>query len=823
MTDVRAAVTLSRARRRWMGSVFATVPSTSPHRTGLDALRVVVAAAGVLVLLRSAPTLSPLDTLVLEGVGFLPGWLLATLEVAYWALLVGPVAAVVVVALVGRRWRLLTTVGAALLASAVAGVLVHAAYDAPPVDVITGAGLPWSGGDPSAPVATLAVAGAVVLAAGPFLVRPSRRLALAALWGAAVCSLGGPVSLPSAVLATLAMVWGAVSLVHLVVGAPEGGPSTSDVQAALAEMGLTVDDVRRLPAPAVGQCAFLAASASASGSGPASASGSGPAGALAVTVLSRDATRDQFLRTLAHRAWYKEAGPSPALTRLAAVEHRALLLVLADRAGVPVPQLLAAGTAGPRDDAVLVTSGPAGVPLDGLDPAAVDDRLLDDMWSVAGRLHAAGLAHGDLQAANLVVTEEGSAALRGFSRAGTAPVGDVVVPDDVALLVTTAAVVGVDRAVAAARRALGDDGLATIVPALQPAALPPAVRRAVPDRKALLTSLRERIAAQLGVEPPQLEELRRVSPGTLFMAIGGLVGVYLLAGQLSSVGGLRSVLRGAEPWWVAVAAALSQLPQLAQAVAMLGSVVERIPLGSATAVQFANQFMGLVGGTVATTALIVRYFQRLGLGVAVAVSSGVINTVAVMITQTILVAAGILLTRGDWRLPGTTASETGTSSGGSNLLLVAVAVLAVLAVVLVLPRLRRAVVDRLRPHVAAATQNLREVSRQPSKALQLFGGNTASQLLFAMTLGASLLAFGGSLPLMQLLVINSFASLLGGIMPVPGGLGVVEAGLIAGLTAAGVPQAEATAATFLHRTLTAYLPPIWGWASLRWLQRKEYV
>jgi uncharacterized membrane protein YbhN (UPF0104 family) len=54
-------------------------------------------------------------------------------------------------------------------------------------------------------------------------------------------------------------------------------------------------------------------------------------------------------------------------------------------------------------------------------------------------------------------------------------------------------------------------------------------------------------------------------------------------------------------------------------------------------------------------------------------------------------------------------------------------------------------------------------------------------------------------------------------------MGVVEAGLIAGFTAAGVPQTEAVAATFTARTFTTYLPPIWGWFALRWLRRRNLV
>jgi uncharacterized protein (TIRG00374 family) len=105
----------------------------------------------------------------------------------------------------------------------------------------------------------------------------------------------------------------------------------------------------------------------------------------------------------------------------------------------------------------------------------------------------------------------------------------------------------------------------------------------------------------------------------------------------------------------------------------------------------------------------------------------------------------------------------------------------------------------------------------------LFGGNLASQLLFALAIDATLHAFGQSLPLMQIVVINSFASFIGGAAPVPGGMGVIEAGLIAGFTAAGVPDSEAVAATFTYRMFTAYLPPIWGWFALVWLRHHDYV
>jgi len=67
------------------------------------------------------------------------------------------------------------------------------------------------------------------------------------------------------------------------------------------------------------------------------------------------------------------------------------------------------------------------------------------------------------------------------------------------------------------------------------------------------------------------------------------------------------------------------------------------------------------------------------------------------------------------------------------------------------------------------------------------------------------------------------ASVVGGMAPVPGGMGVIEAGLIGGLTAAGIPQEVAVAATFTHRLFTAYLPPIWGLCSYRWMTSRRYL
>jgi len=48
-------------------------------------------------------------------------------------------------------------------------------------------------------------------------------------------------------------------------------------------------------------------------------------------------------------------------------------------------------------------------------------------------------------------------------------------------------------------------------------------------------------------------------------------------------------------------------------------------------------------------------------------------------------------------------------------------------------------------------------------------------------------------------------------------------GVAAGLTSAGIPQDQAIAAVFIQRMFTTYLPPVWGWVTLAWMRRREYV
>ena len=127
------------------------------------------------------------------------------------------------------------------------------------------------------------------------------------------------------------------------------------------------------------------------------------------------------------------------------------------------------------------------------------------------------------------------------------------------------------------------------------------------------------------------------------------------------------------------------------------------------------------------------------------------------------------------------------------------------------------------PEVRDALRGLWAVAKIRRKRVEVFGGSLAAELLYAIALGATCLAYGIHLNIAQLVFVNTSASVLSSIVPVPGGIGAAEAALSAGLIAMGVDEPTALAIAVTQRLCTFYLPPIWGYPALRWLRRKGYV
>jgi len=175
---------------------------------------------------------------------------------------------------------------------------------------------------------------------------------------------------------------------------------------------------------------------------------------------------------------------------------------------------------------------------------------------------------------------------------------------------------------------------------------------------------------------------------------------------------------------------------------------------------------------------------------------------------------------GDFHAP----TDTGGDQGIVWIVIAVVLGVAVAAAVVALvPRVRRLATEKARPHLVNIWREVKAIAVEPRKIFYVLGGSLCSQVLIALCLGASLHAVGEHVSFTTLIVVLTLAAMIGGAVPVPGGAGVIEVGLIAGLTSAGVPQDQAVAAVLIERFCTAYLPPIWGWATLVWMRHSDYV
>jgi uncharacterized membrane protein YbhN (UPF0104 family) len=801
-TGVRGVTDGADLLRSWRSVVFAPAGDGQRRRRGTDGLRLACAVAALvccLLVIRYDSRIDRAVTLVVHPPPWSITWLVT---LVYDVGSLGVTAVLVVLALIARRWAMARDIAAsAAVTVAVSGILI----------VLLGsrggrpAGVVIAGYSLTFPELRIALFMAVATAALPYLARGLQRITEIFIVVTALASAVGGHGLPLNVAGSLAIGWGAATVVRLVFGSPLGLPSADDVRLLLRELGIDAHDVRPLTRQVWGVAKY-------------EATGNGR---LAIEVYGRDAADAKLLTKAGRFLLYRDSGPDFTVTRLQQVEHEAYLTLRAGRAGATVPELVEAGIAGPSRDALVVCRLPAGTALADADAEDISDASLDDLYRQLLVLRRARIAHGAINGDTLLASAD-TMVLTEFRNASSSASPDRLDRDLASALAATALAVGIPRAVDAAARDLPPEVLGGALGQLHKAALDPALKRQVRKRKALLPDLRERAAQAASIEVPKLVEPRRVSWPTLIMVVGTLIGGWALIGVLLDVSKSFDTVVGAEWLWVLAAFALAQLAYVASAVESLGSVAGPLPFLRVVAVEIANTFSALAGGTAAVFATRVRFFQQQGYDSSVALSSGAIMTSVSWIAVVVLFVVSLPFAWGSIHL------DVGSHlSGDSKLvwfILAAVLIVALAAgLVLAVPRLRAMAAAKALPKMRSILSNFKTIASSPGKLLQLGGGAVARELLIAMALSVSLRAFGDHLRLPVLIVVIRLAAMIGGASPSPGGMGVVEAGLILGLTAAGVGEADATAAVFIQRLFTSYLPPMWGWFTLVWLRKREYL
>ena len=221
---------------------------------------------------------------------------------------------------------------------------------------------------------------------------------------------------------------------------------------------------------------------------------------LKVRVLGRDAQDTQRLARRWRLLAYRDPPRSAPIGRLEQVEHEAVATLMAAQAGVRVPKVVTVGLS-PQHDALVVTDQPNIEPLELARPDQVSDAMLEDLVGAGRAASSAGIAHGRLNASNVLVVEEGTMLVD--LSAATLGAPQVSLDLDMAeLLVACSVLVGPERALQKAVDAGWGDEVARVLPYLQRAALTPHLRDLARSHEVGLKDLRVAAAAATGREVP---------------------------------------------------------------------------------------------------------------------------------------------------------------------------------------------------------------------------------------------------------------------------------------------------------------------------------
>ncbi|WP_291377719.1 lysylphosphatidylglycerol synthase transmembrane domain-containing protein [Demequina sp.] len=496
-------------------------------------------------------------------------------------------------------------------------------------------------------------------------------------------------------------------------------------------------------------------------------------------------------------------------------EATALVSHAARGAGVHTARVL--GMSQARDTMIVVYQRPLFArPLSELDPDDVTDETVDAIWEQVLKAHHVGISHRSLSADTVMVGRDELVNLPTvwltsweLGEVATSELAKRI--DRSQLVALLAPIVGAERAVAAAFRALGDEGVEQFAPMLQAIALPRSTRLALKSSPADLGGLRKEIVERLPDADVEPEKIARFGLRTVLTIAAGIFAAYLVFASFNTEQVLE-VLRDSNPWWLLVALGWSMTTFFGAAVALMAFSPIKLPWNRALLAQVAAAYLALAAPAgVGPAALNMRLLTRRKVSAPLAVATvALVQVSAVVVTVVGLVTLSLI-----------TGSEgTLAALPSSSVLIGVVGTAVVIALAMVVPRVRSWALGRLRPMMRQTWPRLAQVLGQPWRLALGIGGNLLLTVAYVGAFDATLRAFGQGLPLIDVTVLFLLGNAAGAIVPTPGGLGVVEGALTAGLISAGLPKEIAASVVVLFRLLSYWARIPLGFFAMRFLQRK---
>jgi undecaprenyl-diphosphatase len=250
---------------------------------------------------------------------------------------------------------------------------------------------------------------------------------------------------------------------------------------------------------------------------------------------------------------------------------------------------------------------------------------------------------------------------------------------------------------------------------------------------------------------------------------------------------------------------------------LAGGVPERLPFGPNLAAQMASSFVNRVTpANVGGMALNVRFLQKAGVPSAQAVTGIGLNVAAGGVAH-----LGLLVLFVAWA--GQSDTNAFKIPSSSKLLVIIAVVLAVVGLIAATRWGRRMIRTHVVSFFRQSWHSLVVLAHSPTKIAALVGGSIGVSLAYICALAAAIAAFDGGVSFAQVGAVYLGSSVVAAAAPTPGGLGAMEAALVAGLTGVGMEPSIAVAAVLSYRLLTYWLPVLPGWLAFHYLERRDFI
>ena len=645
----------------------------------------------------------------------------------------------------------------------------------------------------------IAMLAAVLTVSGPWLPTHWRRWWWTLLLAFVPIHLVVSAVVPARSVLGLAVGWFVGALTIWVVGTPALEVPLDGAVRAMARRGFVVTELTVVRPAGPGALVLSAAS-------------DDPDSVATVELYGPNQRSGGALRQLWLRLKLRSSETAPLQASMRrAVEHRALMAVAAGDVGVANTSPIAVSALA-RGWTLYAHSPVRGTVIDECSGEALDAAA----WESLGVLHEHQISHGDLRSKKITV-ENGKALFGGF---GSAEFGasDFQLQADIAqLLLITTGLYGAEAAVGAAIAVFGKDAILTASRRLTKSALPSRLRKSVPDAGAVMSAARDEVKRQTGADQIQAETITRFTRNQVIQLVLLVALVYVAYPFISTLPTFFSELRTANWWWAIIGLAVSGLTYVGAAAALWACASGMVSFRNLMIMQLANTFAATttpagVGGL----ALSARFLQKNGV-------SALRATAAVALQQSVQVITHVVLLILFTVAAGTSAGLSHFVPKATVLYLIAGAALGILGTFMLVPKLRRWLRTALRPRLKEVLGDLVELAREPKRLALIVLGCAATTLGAALALWASVEAFGGGATFVTVTVVTMVGGTLASAAPTPGGVGAVEAALIGGLAAFGVPAAVAVPSVLLYRVLTCWLPVIVGWPVMRWLTNNNMI